>query len=254
MTGLGARGVTLRLGGALVLDNIDATFAPGRVTALLGPNGAGKSTLLACLAGLRKPDAGQVTLDDVPVLGLDRRDRARRIGLLPQASEVAWDIDVRTLVGLGRFAHRSGATADRDAVDRALAATDTTAFAARSVASLSGGERARVLLARVLAGEPEWLLADEPLAHLDPGHALDILDRLRATAAAGAGVVVVVHDLGHAARIADDVVLLDAGQVVATGSAEEVLTPSRIAGTYGIAVHSERLASGRRIVVPLERT
>ncbi len=256
MTGLRADGVSLRLGGKLVLESVDAAFAPGRVTALLGPNGAGKSTLLACLAGLRAPDRGGATLDGAPVLDLDRRDRARRIGLLPQASEVAWDIDVRSLVGLGRFAHRGrwGETAaDRRAVDAALAATDTTAFAARPVASLSGGERARVLLARVLAGEPRWLLADEPLAHLDPGHALDILDRLRGVADSGAGVIVVLHDLGHAARIADNVVLLDSGRIVAAGPVDAVLTTAQIAATYGIAVHITHGPDGQRLIIPTGR-
>ena len=256
MTGLRAESVSLQLGGACILDRVEAVFAPGRVTAVLGPNGAGKSTLLACLAGLRAPDAGCVSLDGTPVLDLDRRNRARRIGLLPQASEVAWDIDVRTLVGLGRFPHRArwGDTdADRTAIDDAMRATDTAAVAARGVASLSGGERARVLLARVLAGQPDWLLADEPLAHLDPAHALDVLDRLRDVARGGAGVIVVLHDLGHAARVADDVVLLRAGRVAAAGPTGDVLTPARIAATYGIAAAVELRADGLRSIVPLYR-
>ena len=251
-----ASGLSLRLGTTQVLGGVSATFARDRVTALLGPNGAGKSTLLGCLAGLRVPDSGAVTLDGAPVLGLYPRDRARRIGFLPQTGEVNWDIDVRTLVGLGRFPHRApwGETdADRDAIARALAATDLTAFADRRVATLSGGERARALLARVLAGEPEWLLADEPLAHLDPGHALDTLDRLRAAAAAGAGVIVVLHDLGHAARVADDVVMLAGGRVVAEGPADSVLTASHIAAAYGIDVHLAELPNGGRVIVPLTR-
>ena len=251
-----AHDLSLRLGATQVLDSVSATFAPGRVTSVLGPNGAGKSTLLACLAGLREPDSGTISLDGEPLARLDRRDRARRIGLLPQAGEVHWDIDVAALVALGRFPHRGRwgeSDADRAAVTRAIAATDLGHLLHRSVATLSGGERARALLARVLAGEPDWLLADEPLAHLDPAHQLDTLDRLRAVADGGAGVIVVLHDLGHAARVADDVLLLAGGRIVAAGPADDVLTAPLIAQTYGVDVHIADAPGGRRIIVPLAR-
>lgn len=233
-----AAGVTLSLGGRRVLDGIDTSFARGRVTALLGPNGAGKSTLLGVLAGLRTPEAGTATLDGVAVASLAARERARRIGLLPQTAEVHWDIDVRSLVGLGRFAQRDERTpAGQAAVDAALAATDTAHLDARVVGTLSGGERGRVLLARVLAGQPDWLLADEPLASLDPAHALAMCARLRDAAAAGAGVIVVLHDLGLAARFADDAVILDAGRVVAAGPVGEVLTPETLRAAFGVVAH-----------------
>lgn len=253
MSVLATTGLGVTLGGARVLDDVSLAFARGRVTALLGPNGAGKSTLLACLAALRKPDAGIATLHGADVTALAGRDRARRIGLLPQTGDVHWNIDVRTLVGLGRLPHRGrwGATdADRAAIDRAMAATDVTAFAERGVAHLSGGERARVLLARVLAGEPEWLLADEPLASLDPAHQRDVAAILRGVAAAGRGVVLVVHDLGIAARIADDIVLLRCGRVVAAGPAADVLTAPLIGETYGITVEIGRTPGGMRYILP----
>lgn len=256
MSALAVSGVTLTLGGTRVLDGVSAAFARGRVTAVLGPNGAGKSSLMACLAGLRVPDAGVVTLGDVPRAQIDRRDLARRIGFLPQTADVHWDVDVATLVALGRFPHRGRwgeSDADRAAVAAAMAATDVTRFAARAVNSLSGGERARVLLARVLAGTPEWLLADEPLANLDPAHQLDALDCLRGVAAAGAGVVVVLHDLNHAARVADDVLLMRGGQVIANGPPAEVLTPALIAQGYGVAAHVGALPDGRRFVIPTHR-
>jgi iron complex transport system ATP-binding protein len=253
---LSAQDVTLSLSGRPVLRRVSAAFRPGQVTALLGPNGAGKSTLLACLAGLRQPDAGQVLLNGRPRAALSRRDLARRIGLLPQVADVHWDVDVATLVALGRYPHRArwGETAaDRAGVARAMAATDVTQFADRPVSALSGGERARVLLARVLAGEPEWLLADEPLANLDPAHQHDALQCLRGVARAGAGVVVVLHDLNHALTIADRIVLMADGAVVAQGDADDVLTPDRIRDTYGVRVERAVTPGGRAVIVATGR-
>jgi iron complex transport system ATP-binding protein len=170
---------------------------------------------------------------------------------------VHWDIEVAALVALGRFPHRGrwGETdADKRAVLRAMAVTDVTQFSNRSAKRLSGGERSRVLLARVLAGEPEWLLADEPLASLDPAHQLDVLDQLRAVAAAGAGVIVVLHDLSHALRVADDVVLLRAGRIVAHGPRDEAIGVQAFRDTFGIDVHVGRVDEGDRFVVPLRRS
>ena len=255
MSDLAAEALALRLGATPALAGVSARFRRGRVAAVLGPNGAGKSTLLACLAGIRTPDAGRVTLGGVARGTLARGDLARRIGFLLQAGDVHWYIDVATLVGLGRFPHRhtGDAAADRAAVAAAMAATDVARFATRSVASLSGGERGRALLARVLAGEPDWLLADEPLAGLDPAHQLEVLDCLRGIAAAGAGVVVVLHDLSLAARVADDVVLLAAGRVAAEGAPDEVLTPATIAGVYGVAAFVGETPAGVRFIVPTGR-
>jgi len=238
VSGLAAKALRVRLGGRLVLDGVEAAFRPGEVAAILGPNGAGKSTLLACFAGLRRPDAGQVELDGAAILDLAPRARARRVGLLPQIAEVAWPVDVRTLVGLGRIPH-SGArgltAADHAAVDRAMAAAGVADLANRVVATLSGGERGRVLIARALAGEPEWLLADEPLAGLDPGHQLDAVDLFRSLAdQAGHGVVVTLHDLSMAARMADRILVLADGRLIADGPPEQALAPAVLAQAYGI--------------------
>lgn len=256
MIDLVADAISLTLGGRHVLDDVSFAFRRGRVTALLGANGAGKSSLLACLAALRRPDSGAARLGGEDVQAIDRRARARAIGLLPQSADVHWDIDVATLVGLGRFAHRGrwGETAaDRAAVKAALAATDMTELASRGVERLSGGERGRALLARVLAGEPDWLLADEPLASLDPAHQLDVLARLRGVAAGGRGVVLVLHDLHLAARVADDAVLLKDGRVVASGEADAVLTAPAIAEAYGIDVEIGRTPQGHRYLLPVAR-
>lgn len=256
MTGLSVEGVSIFLRGRPAIHDVSACFERGRVAAVLGPNGAGKSTLLSCLAGLRVPDAGHVRVNGVDLHALDRRARARRIGLLPQGGEVHWDISVSALVALGRLPHRGRwgeSDDDRRAVLRAMAATDVCGLATRNARELSGGERSRVLLARVLAGEPEWLLADEPLANLDPAHQLDVLDRLREIAAQGAGVVVVLHDLSHAARVADDVVLLREGRVVAQGARDAVLGASQLRATFGIDVHVGRADEGDRFVIPLRR-
>jgi len=232
---LAAMGLGVSSGGKPLIADIDAAVAPGRLTAILGPNGAGKSTLLACLAGLRVPDAGEVRLDGAPLAGLTPRDRARRIGYLPQDAPLHWNIAVRPLVALGRFPHGDAASATgRAAIDRALAETDLAPVAGRLAGTLSGGERARAMLARVLAGAPDWILADEPLAALDIAHRHAMMDRLRAIAARGVGVIVVLHDLALAARMADDVLLLDSGRLVAAGPVHEVLTPERLGAVFGV--------------------
>lgn len=216
------------------LIGISATFKPGQFSVILGPNGAGKSTLLACLAGLQRPDTGSAKLGDIRVASMPARTRAKAIGLLPQSAETHWAVDAQTLVALGRYPHSKGAAADFAAIDAAMAATATTAFKGRPVTELSGGERARVLMARILAGEPQWILADEPLANLDPGHQIDMLELLRVQADHGVGVVAVLHDLQHAARYADHIILLHEGRVFVHGSPAAVLTEDTLAAVYGI--------------------
>jgi iron complex transport system ATP-binding protein len=234
---LEARDLVVRLGGRAVLDGVDLAFAPGAVTAVLGPNGAGKSTLLSCLAGLRRPQSGAARLGGRSLAMLPDKDRARLLGYLPQSPEIAWNVDVRTFAGLGRTARLSAfgpSEADRDAVERALEVTQLVDLADRDVTTLSGGERARAHIARVLAGEPRWLIADEPLTGLDPSHQLDAADLMRGFARDGGGVVVTLHDLAFAARFADRVVMLAAGRVLADGKPEEALAPEILARAYAI--------------------
>jgi iron complex transport system ATP-binding protein len=233
-----AEQLSLARGGRTVLAAVSAGFVPGTVTVILGPNGAGKSTLLEALAGLLQPMVGRILIDGAPLAILGPRERARAIGYLPQGGAVHWNLRVDELVALGRLPHRGPfaglSDEDRAAIASALAATDLVGLTDRTVNRLSGGERARALLARVLAGRPRVLLADEPLANLDPRHALDALRLFRKAADAGAAVVLVLHDLQAAARHADQLLLLAEGRVLGAGAPKAVLTPELLRRAYGL--------------------
>ena len=254
---LSIRDLRVTLGGRVVLDGVNAVLRPGRITAILGPNGAGKTTLLKTLAALTTPIAGGAALDGRTIATFPPRARARLIGYLPQDGRAHWNMLVRDVVALGRAMHRSPFAApdarDHAAIAAALHATGTIAFADRPIDTLSGGERARVLLARALAGEPAWLLADEPLASLDPAHQLDMLDRLRDVAVSGRGVAIVLHDLLQAGRIADDVLLLRSGAVVAFGPAADVLTATILRAAFDIDVAVTQDAAGRPLCIATAR-
>ncbi len=216
------------------LRSVSTALCPGQITAICGPNGAGKSSLLSCLAGLLAVDTGTVTLAGLPLTSLTPQARAQAIGYLPQAPDVAWDVTVATLVALGRLPWRSGRDADVAAVDSALATMELEQLRDRPVSQLSGGERARALMARVLAGQPRWILADEPLANLDLAHQQALLGRLQVQARAGTGVVLVLHDLAQALNHADRVLVLDRGALLADGAPEAVLDAGTIRRVWGI--------------------
>lgn len=251
---LSAEGISARRGGRLVLNDISVAVAAGELLVILGPNGAGKSTLLSVLAGLEPPASGSVRLDGKELSAIPAGALARRRGYLPQGGGLAWNLAVEAVVGLGRLPHRGrlgGMSAeDNAAVAAALDATGTAALSRRLMATLSGGERARVLLARVLAGAPDLLLADEPLLNLDPAHQLRILDVLRAEADRGAAVVLVLHDLALAARVADRVLVLKGGQAVAAGPADETLVPQVLGPAFGIALSSALVPVALQPVAP----
>ena len=216
------------------LEPLSVKFEPGQVTAICGPNGAGKSTLLSALAGLIGPASGKAMLDGVDIKSLPPRERARQIGYLPQNGETAWDVSVRNLVALGRLPYGDDAS---DTVDAAIEALDLQAHANRPVSTLSGGEKARALLARVLAGQPRWILADEPLAALDIGHQQALLGYLRQTAAAGTGVIMVLHDLSLAMNHADRVLVLDRGKLAADGAPENALATGVVERVWNVSAN-----------------
>jgi len=243
--------VSVRLGGHLALDGVSLTVADGEWVSVVGPNGAGKSTLLRALAGLVDAD-GEVSLGDAPLASLNRRERARLVALVPQSPVVPPGMAVADYVLLGRTPYipplgRESAS-DLEAVGRALEQLDLLAFAGRALDTLSGGERQRVLIARALAQAAPILLLDEPTTALDVGHQQDVLelvDRLRRDN--GLTVVSTMHDLTLAGQYADRLVLLHDGQVVTSGSADEVLTEEHLSRFYGAQVRV--LRDGNAIVV-----
>ena len=214
------------------LADVSVALRPGEITAICGPNGAGKSTLLACLAGLLAPDGGAVLLDDATLAALAPRTRAQAVGFLPQSPEVAWDVSVETLVSLGRLPWRDAGAAE---VAAALETMELADLRHRPLSQLSGGEKARALMARVLAGTPRWILADEPLANLDLAHQIGLLARLRDAGEAGTGVVLVLHDLAQAMNHADRVLVLREGRLVADGPPEMALGEATIAAVWGVS-------------------
>lgn len=236
MIRLAASGVTVTVGeGRTILDEAAIDIRSGEVHALVGPNGAGKSTLFGVLAGDVAPRTGQVMLEGTPLTGIRPQELARRRAVLLQENTVTFPFTVEQVVRMGRapWARTPAAEDDDDVVHEAMAATEVLPLAGRSVTSLSGGERARVALARVLAQRTGILLLDEPTAALDLKHHEDVMRLIRAQAAGGTAVAIVLHDLNAALAHADRVTLLSAGRVTASGSPAEVLTAERIEEVYG---------------------
>ena len=243
MSALRLSGIVVHRGGRVVIDGVDAVFAAGRLTAVIGPNGAGKSSLLAVGAGLLAASAGTVMLGDQVLGDLPRRERARRRAYLPQRAGVEWPISVERVVALGltpslpTFGDLPAAL--RPQVDRALADYDLLPFRDRAATALSGGELARVMLARAVVGDPELLIVDEPTAGLDPRHAIDAVTRLRARADAGRTVVMSVHEIDLALRYADDVIAVKDGRIAWGGAVEDV-TGAILGDLYDIGVRLVR--------------
>lgn len=239
---MSATGVTVAYDGTDVVHDADMTLRPGRVTALVGPNGSGKSTLLRTLARLQRPRTATLTIDeDTDGLALTPREFARRVALLTQARPTPSGLTVRDVVEFGRYPYRGrwGRTdpGGRAAVDRALRLTGVQDLAERGAEHLSGGQLQRVWLAGCLAQETGVLLLDEPTTYLDLRYQVELLDLVRDLADDhGIAVGVVLHDLDQAAAVADRIVLLEEGRVVADGEPEEVLTSERLTATYGIRI------------------
>ncbi|MDB5725947.1 MAG: fecE [Novosphingobium sp.] len=241
MTRLVVKKLTVPIGRAEILKDVSFAAEGGQLIGLVGPNGAGKSTLLRALARLLRPTAGSITLNGKDVLRMPGREAARSMAYLAQGDTVHWPLAAEVAVSLGRAPHvgplAGRSAADHAAIERAMELTGVTAMRDRDVTRLSGGERARVLLARSLAVEAPVLLADEPVGALDPRHGLNIMALLREQAAGGTLVIVVLHDLVLASRFCDRLIVLGGGRVVADGAPGEVLGPAAIEQHYAVSGH-----------------
>lgn len=256
MVTLATESLSVSLGGVPVLEDVTVSLTSGALIGIVGPNGAGKSTLARALLGLIPASAGHVTLDGDDIAGMSSATLARRIAYLPQTYAIHWPLSVARLVGLGRLPHLGPFSRieakDRDAIDAAMRDTGTTHLADRPATELSGGERARIMLARALATGAPALIADEPLTSLDPGHQLEVMALLRAQAQSGALVVVVLHDLGMAARFCDRLLLIDRGRLLGDGRPDAILTDTTLADVYHIKVW-RGVADGQALLLPLDR-
>lgn len=242
-------GLGLTRRGRAVLEGISLRLRAGECLGLIGPNGAGKSSLIRAALGLDRATGASSLAAMIPPA------RARHAALLPQGRTVAWPVPVRDLVALGRLPHLARGTAlppaDRAAVDAVLDRLGLTAFADRPATELSGGETARVLLARALAQDTPLVIADEPVAGLDPAQQIAVMRLLRDLAGAGRGVLVTCHDLGLAARFCTRIAVIHQGRIVADGPPAMVLTPALLAQVFGITA---RIESGRDglTLIPLD--
>lgn len=256
---LTAEGVTLGYGDRTIVDSLDLSLPPGKVTAIVGANACGKSTLLKAMARLLSPTTGQVLLDGKAIHRMPTKQVARALGLLPQSPVAPDGIAVSDLVSRGRRPHQGALSrwtrTDDDAVARALDATDTAHLADRHVDQLSGGQRQRVWIAMALAQETDVLLLDEPTTFLDISHQIDVLDLLTdLNRERGTTVAMVLHDLNLAARYADHLVAMAEGRIVAAGDPAEVLTEETVEEVFGLRsrVVADPL-TGRPMIVPIGR-
>ncbi|ODB99937.1 hypothetical protein A3197_05985 [Candidatus Thiodiazotropha endoloripes] len=257
MSHLIGRGLCFNRQGQSILGQIDVHIEAGEMLGLIGPNGAGKSSLLRLLAGVTTADAGRLTLAGKPLNQLPPKRRAQRIAYLPQLSEIAWPMSVEHLVALGRLPHlddwQKTSLEDRAIIDRIIEQTDLTAFRNRPYNTLSGGEQARVQLARALVTEADILLADEPVSALDPAHQLDVMALLQTYVQAGHGVIIVLHDLALAAHYCSRLQLLHQGRTLAEGRADEVLTDHHLEAAYGIAINPAEQQPQHAFALPWRR-
>lgn len=243
MTLIDASRISLNLGGQSILRQISLQLKAGEMLGLIGPNGAGKSSLLKIIAGIVDPSAGELLVNGRSLRSLPGRERARSIAYLAQAGTAHWPISVARVVALGRLPHlgswRNAGSEDLRIIEQALRRTDLLDLSERPFPTLSGGEKARVLLARALAVEPNILLADEPVAALDLSHQLEVMDLLRQHCNDGGAVLVVLHDLRLAAHYCDRLHLLYQGQTLATGTPSSVINDSNLQQAYGVSIRKQ---------------
>lgn len=248
MSVLEARGLCHSAAGELLVEDAGFRIEPGKLTMLIGPNGSGKTTLLRLALGLLKPDSGSATIDGIDVSTLPPAARARKVAYLPQARPLAWPMPVRDVIALGRFAHGAAperlAAGDAEAIERAIAACRLEGFEQRAADTLSGGEQARMHLARAIASETPLLVADEPVAALDPRYQHEVARLFVEAARSGRGVLTVVHDLALAARYAERLIWMKAGRIVADGSTAETMTTQRLREVFAVEAHVDHGPNG----------
>lgn len=230
--------LSLQFNQRMILKSVDIDVRPGELLGLIGPNGAGKTSLLRSLAGLQKTDTGSVCLNNVELDQINRKQLARTLAYLEQGAPAHWPLRVSRLVELGRLPFLNPweklSGNDREIVNFAMQQAEVEQFAERTVNTLSGGERLRVLIARMFATQANILLADEPIAALDPYHQLHTMELFRDHCDRGGSAVVVMHDLNMASRFCHRLALMDTGEIVSEGSPRQVLSTERLSAVYGI--------------------
>jgi ABC-type cobalamin/Fe3+-siderophores transport system ATPase subunit len=256
---LGTESVTLSYDQNIITQDLSIHIPEGKFSVIVGPNGCGKSTLLRAMSRLLKPQSGQVLLNGKNIHSLATRDVAKVLGLLPQSAIAPDGIKVVDLVARGRFPHQKWfqpwREQDQDAVDAAMKATSITEFAQLNVDQLSGGQRQRVWVAMALAQETPLLLLDEPTTYLDIAHQIELMDLFQdLNRLQGHTIVAVLHDLNHACRYADNLIAMKSGQVVATGTPNDIVTETLIETVFGLpCIILEDPISGTPLVIPKGR-
>ncbi len=240
MIGLEVKDLDVVLSGVPIVTGANFTVKPGEVVGLIGPNGAGKSTILKAILGLTDRTGGDIVISGVGTDEYEAKERARKISYVPQGAPIHWPLTAERTVCLGRTPHlnpwQDMRTEDKAAVNTAMKQTDCWHLRDRLVTTLSGGERARVMLARTMAVGADYMLADEPTASLDPFHQLQVMDIMKTQASAGVGVLIVMHDLSLAMRTCDKLVLMNEGKVLAKGSPDTVLTDANLKTAFNVDV------------------
>ncbi len=251
---LEATGLSINFAGRTILDDVDFGIDKGEFIGLIGPNGSGKTTLLRALSGLLSNQKNNIKFLGLSLSDYDPKQLAQKLAYLPQGNESHWSLTVENLAMLGRLPHRKpwqGASkADHKIVQQVLQDCDVSQFAKHTINTLSGGERARVFLSRALAVEPQLLLADEPIAGLDPGHQLEVMNKFRQLSKSGMGIVCVIHDLTLAARYCHKLVMVGEQKIISQGMPEHVLSKKNLARCFNIRAHISKV-DGQALVIPI---
>lgn len=254
---LTAQNIHVSIKGRSILTGSSLAIPKGKLIGLIGPNGAGKSTLLRAIMGLTDYHTGAISLDGEDLSSWSLKERAQKIAYAAQGAPVHWPLTVEHIIALGRIPHLSPwqkiNKSDHDLIQEAMQTTDTSHLAHRLTTTLSGGERACVMLARAIVTQADYLCADEPIASLDPYHQLQVMDILQQLARDGHGVLIILHDLTLAQRYCDQLVLMHKGKIIADGDADDVLTPDNLNAAYHIEA-SRWQENGDSFLVPWKRS